>query len=168
MIKLLSLDRGDTLVDLIAYCLMPNHFHLLVREHTEGGISRFMQKLTTAYTMYFNTRYERTGALFQGKYKAEHAHEDRYLKYLISYIHLNPVKLIEPNWKENGIKNLRKAREFLETYHYSSFQDFSGLERPESCIVSPSTLPKYFETPQSFKANVTEWLEYQPYIKVRP
>ncbi len=63
---------------------MPNHFHLLVREQADGNISHFMQKLMTAYTMYFNTRHERSGALFQGKFKSTHAGEDRYLKYLIS------------------------------------------------------------------------------------
>ena len=65
--ELLTLDRGEPLVDICAYCLMPNHFHLLVRERTEGGIARFMQKLLTGYTMYFNTINERSGALFQGK-----------------------------------------------------------------------------------------------------
>src|SRR3989344_7070503 len=71
--KTLQVDRGETLVDIAAYCLMPNHFHLLLREKEEGGVSRFMQKMTTAYTMYFNKRYDRTGALLQGKFKSQHA-----------------------------------------------------------------------------------------------
>ena len=96
-------DRaGEPLVEIVAYCLMPNHFHLLLREKIEGGIARFMQKLTTGYTMYFNKRNERSGALFQGTYKASHVHDDRYFRYLISYIHLNLVKLIDPLWKENA------------------------------------------------------------------
>ena len=109
----LASERGELLVDLCAYCLMPNHFHLLVRERSNDGISRFMQKLTTGYTMYFNTRRERTGSLFHGKFKAEHAKDNRYLKYLISYIHLNPVKLIESKWKETGITKRKRAEMFL-------------------------------------------------------
>ena len=102
-------DRGLPIVAIGAYCFMPNHFHILVREITEGGVSSFMQKLNTAYTMYFNNSRRRTGALFQGRFKAKHAHSDVYLKYLVSYIHLNPAKILEPKWKEHGIKNLKRA-----------------------------------------------------------
>lgn len=82
--ELLQNDRGETLVDICAYCLMPNHFHLLLYEKNEGGISKFMQKLQTAYTMYFNKKNERSGALFQGTYKLSLADTDNYLKYLIA------------------------------------------------------------------------------------
>src|SRR3989338_5254383 len=69
--EIFDIVRGDSLVDIGAYCLMSNHFHLLLHEKEEGGISIFMQKLITAYTMYFNKKYERTGALFAGRFKAE-------------------------------------------------------------------------------------------------
>ena len=78
--QLLSLKRGKTLVAIGAYCLMPNHFHILMHEHTESGISTFMQKLITAYTMYFNRKYDRSGALFQGRFKAERVKQDNHLK----------------------------------------------------------------------------------------
>ncbi|MEI6528476.1 MAG: transposase, partial [bacterium] len=81
--------RNDTLVDIGAWCLMPNHFHLLVKEKENGGIVKFMQRLQTGYTMYFNKKNERSGSLFQGTFKAEHLAGDNYLKYLFSYIHLN-------------------------------------------------------------------------------
>jgi len=98
-----KINRGEQLVNIVTYCLMSNHFHLLIYEKTEGGISKFMQKVTTAYTMYFNKSKQRTGALFQGKFKAKHASiNDNYLKYLVAYIHLNPIKLIDAQWKENG------------------------------------------------------------------
>lgn len=155
-------EPGGTLVDLCAYCLMPNHFHLLVREHSEGGISRFMQKLLTGYTMYFNTRYERTGALFQGTFKAKHAGEDRYLRHLLSYLHINPVKLIEPTWKETGIANRKKAEAYLRQYRYSSFLDYLGEKRAENAIINRDVLPDYFETPGSFKESMRDWLSYTP------
>src|SRR3989338_5014391 len=83
----LSENVDSPIVAIGAYCLMPNHFHLLVREMTENGTSKFMHRLSTAYTMYFNVGRKRSGALFQGRFKAEHAKNDRYLKYLFSYIH---------------------------------------------------------------------------------
>jgi putative transposase len=137
--ELLSLERGDQLVRIGAYCLMPNHFHLLLTEQEEAGISSFMQKLSTGYTMYFNKRNERTGVLFQGKYKSKHADEDRYLKYLISYIHLNP-----------------------EIPHdaYSSYLDYMGHDRIESVIIDRGCLPDYFPTPELFEKEMKEWLNY--------
>lgn len=152
--------RDQTLVDIGVYCLMPNHFHLIVRERDPVGISKFMQKLLTAYTMYFNKRNERVGALFQGVFKSSHIDKDQYLKYLISYAHLNPVKLIEKDWKETGISDRKRAEEFLETYRYSSYIDYIGIERTEQAIIEKRSFPQYFDTPISFRENITEWLDY--------
>src|SRR3989339_1573318 len=99
----------NQLVSIGAYCLMPNHFHILITPLSEKGLSKFMQKLSTAYSMYFNETYKRTGGLFEGKFKSVHVENDNQLKYLFSYIHLNPVKLINSEWKENGIKNIKKT-----------------------------------------------------------
>jgi putative transposase len=151
---------SESLVELAAYCLMPNHFHLLVREKVEGGISRFMQKLTTGYTMYFNKRHKRSGALFQGIFKSTHAGEDRYLKYLLSYIHLNPIKLIDSNWKEKGLKSRKQAGSFLNRYAYSSYLDYAGHDRIEQVLLDKKVLPVYFATPKKFKAEMFEWLDY--------
>jgi len=155
-------DRRETLVDICAYCLMPNHFHILVKERSDNGISSFMQKISTGYTMYFNKKYERTGALFQGRFKATHANTDRYLKYLFTYIHLNPVKIIEPNWKESGISNQKRAQEYLEKYKYSSYLDYLGNNRLEKNILSMEASPKYFESSGSIKKDIKEWLNYEP------
>lgn len=153
---------GNPLVEIVAYCLMPNHFHLLVREAEEGGVSKFMQKITTGYTMYFNKKYERNGSLFQGKFKATHVADDRYMRYLISYIHLNPVKLVEPKWKKTGITNREHAERYLETYTPSSYPDHLGEERLEGMILAREALPEYFSSDTDFKTLVTEWLTYDP------
>ena len=139
---------------------MPNHFHILASEKQENGISKFMQKIMTGYTMYFNKKYERTGVLFQGKFKSTHANDDRYLAYLISYIHLNPIKLIEPEWKEVGINDLKQAEKYLDSYKYSSYQDFLGRKRIENAILNKNLLPKYFNSDIDFKKSVVEWLSY--------
>jgi putative transposase len=156
--KLYASRKGEPLIDIAAYCLMPNHFHIIAREREYGGISKFMQKLLTAYTMYFNTKQKRTGTLFQGRFKATHAEDDRYLRYLIAYVHLNPVKLIESKWKENGISDRVRAEKYLYQYKYSSYLDNLGIRRPENAIVQISALPKYFTRPTDFSAHVSFWI----------
>ena len=161
LMEKLTLKRSNPLVDICAYCLMPNHFHLLVKERINNGTSQFMQKLTTGYTMYFNKRNERTGGLFQGRFKATPAKEDRYLKYLVSYIHLNPIKIADPDWKENGIKNEKHAKSFLEQYRYSSYLDYCGKNRLEGKIINKKALPKYFGSVKNFKTTTNFWFEYK-------
>ena len=165
--KLLDIKRGETLVGIGAYCLMPNHFHLLVHEKIESGISKFMQKLLTAYTMYFNKKNERTGSLFSGLFKAIHANEDEYLKYLFSYIHLNPIKLIEPSWKDIGIADKKRANSFLKSYNYSSFLDFTEKQRKENIILDKKHFPEYFEDFKEFKNFIENWLTFS-HVKVSP
>lgn len=120
-----------------------------------------MQKVLTAYTMYFNKKNNRTGALFAGRFKARHANSDEYLKYLISYIHLNPVKMIEPKWKDVGIRNMQKARTFLEEYRFSSYAEYAGQIRPESNIIDKKTVPEYFSQKNTFKRTIRDWLTYK-------
>ncbi len=76
-------------VDLLAFCVMPNHFHLLVQQHTTDGMAKLLKRLTTAYAMYFNKKYHRVGSLFQGSYKAVLVSSDEYLLHVSRYIHLN-------------------------------------------------------------------------------
>ena len=82
---------GDTekLVEIIAYCLNPNHFHLILRQISDGGISEFMKRLSGGYTWYFNNKYERSGSLFQGKFKAIHVETNEYLLHVSAYVNLN-------------------------------------------------------------------------------
>lgn len=154
-----QVKRKINLVDMGAYCLMPNHFHILLTEKTEGGISRFMQKLSTAYSMYYNRKYKRSGSLFEGKFKSQHVDNDNHLKYLFSYIHLNPVKLIQKNWKEKGIHDKNKALKFLKNYNYSSYQYFIGEKRIQDKILDLKPFPEYFPSVESFNKEIFEWLE---------
>jgi len=158
--SLLDAPRGKQIVNIGAYCLMPNHFHLLLTDIGEGNISSFMRKLLTAYVMYFNKKYQRSGGLFEGKFKAEHANTDRYFKYLFSYIHLNPVKLIEHKWRETGIQNKSKALKYLEQYQYSSYLDYFGVIRPEGKILDKNSFPDYFPTKKGLEREIFEWISY--------
>jgi putative transposase len=156
-----TFDRRERLVSIGVYCLMPNHFHLLISQMEDGSISKFMQKLTTAYSMYYNLKYKRTGSLFEGKFKSKHLGIELYLKYIFSYIHLNIIKLIDKNWKKDGIKNKREAVEFLKNYKYSSYQDYLGITREENKILNRKSFPDYFSTRDKFKREVFDWLSYE-------
>ncbi len=158
-------DRGRPIVSIGAWVLMPNHFHIYISPRGtlgENEISVFMNKLSTAYSMYFNKKYERTGKLFEGTFKSKHIDYDQYAKYTFSYIHLNPVKLIDSNWKENGVKNNKKALGFLDTYKWSSYADYKGINRRENKIISPKNFPDYFSDQNIFNEEIFEWINFDP------
>ncbi|MFA5838646.1 MAG: transposase [Candidatus Paceibacterota bacterium] len=152
-----NFDRGETIIDIGTYCLMPNHFHILVREKEESGISRYMHKLMTSYSMYFNKKYERTGKLYEGTFKSNYVSSDEYLKYLYSYIHLNPAKLIDKNWKENKTKNTIRLLNYIFSYPYSSLKEYLNLKFR---ITKPSKFPVYFKKPNEHKKELFEWLNF--------
>ena len=115
-----TLEVGVTaakLVEIFCFCLMPNHYHLILKGLIEGGIAKFMNKINIGYTKYFNKKYDRSGHLFEGKYKSKEINADFYLTYLTGYIHLNPV-----------IAGLAK---FPEQYKYSSYLDYLGRKKTD-------------------------------------
>jgi len=153
---------NQSLVGIGAYVLMPNHFHILITQTEDGSISKFMQKLTTGYSMYFNKKYKRTGSLFEGKFKSKHISNDKYLKYLFSYIHLNPIKLIQKDWKEKGILNIKESLDFLNSYEYSSYIDYLlPKNRIQEIILNKKYFPDYFPNKTSFQKEVLEWFSYR-------
>src|SRR3989344_8501119 len=87
--KLPTIGSGQGLVDILCYCLMPNHFHLLLKENVEHGITTYMQRILTSYSRYFNVRYKRSGSLFIHPFKAVMVNTDEQLLHLSRYIHLN-------------------------------------------------------------------------------
>lgn len=133
--SILQKERGERLVDIGAYCLMRNHLHLVLREREYGGISTFMQKLGTGYTMYFNRKYSRTGALFSGRFKAKHVASDQYFRRLINYVHANPAELFESEWKRGKVKSEPLLRKKLLAYRFSSLPDYENASRIESAII---------------------------------
>ena len=138
--NVLSIPRSESLVDIGAYNLMPNHYHLLLREQVDGGVTSFMRKIGTAYTMYFNIKHKRSGALFEGAFKAKHVKTDAYFRRVFNYIQGNHAELSEPRWKEGVIQNDRALMESLLAYPYSSLRDFSGPSRPECAIVNRNSI----------------------------
>ena len=157
-----SIDRGTPLVDIGAYCLMPNHFHLILKETSENGITSFMQKIFTGYAMYFNKKNERTGTLLSGPFKSKHIGDDNYLKQVVSYVHLNPIELFEPGWKERHGNTAMLERKLLE-YPYSSLPDFikqkAGKVQLERKILG-NEIFDLFDTIPSVHEIVSEASEY--------
>lgn len=150
--------KRKLLVEILAFCLMPNHYHLLLRQKKDGGIANFMQKLGTGYTMYFNQKYERAGSLFQGTYKAVEVENDAQLLHLPYYVHLNPVELVEPNWKDREIKNYKKVIKFLGSYRWSSYLDYTGKKNFPS-VTSREFLTDIVGGPEEYKKATKEWMK---------
>ena len=117
--KTLSLAVDMPLVRVHAYCLMPNHFHLLLEQIEENGISLFMNRIGIGFTKFFNKRYDRSGALFGGTFKAKVVNDDSYLFHLSRYIHLNPVSLLTKSDNTNPV-------DYLSDYYWSSYNDYAG------------------------------------------
>ncbi len=165
-------DRGNPVVSIGAWVLMSNHIHLFVTipyssspvpgtgEEQEGLVSFFMRKLLGSYTKYHNKKYEKTGGLFESRFKATLADSNEYTKYIFSYIHLNPIKMIDSEWKEKGIQNIEKAKDFLKNYQWSSYLDFLGLERREKAILTPVDFPEYFTDSTVFQKEIFDWLNF--------
>jgi hypothetical protein len=124
---------------------MPNHLHILLYENEEGGISKFMSRLLTAYSMYFNKKYERSGPLFTRPFRSQHISDEAQYLWIFSYIHLNPVGIIKKDFKTNGIGDLETVKNFLKTFKYSSYLDHLKTERPESKILDFSLIPEYIK-----------------------
>ena len=152
--NIFSRDRGEPIVAIGAFCLMPNHFHILATPLKENGITKMMLKLQTGYSMYFNTKNERTGSLFQGPFRSSHADNDRYLEYLFSYIHLNPAKLREPQWKEK-IRSENDLMHFVGAYPYSSYGSYLTNSH---FITNPTKFPEYFSSKNEVVSHITDWL----------
>ena len=154
--------KRDPLVRVLAYCMMGNHYHLLLEESREGGITQFMRKLGTGYASYFNKKHSRTGVLFQSRFRNILVDDERYLQYLLVYINvLNPIGIIEQNWKEEGIQNIEEALAFAESYQFSSHQDYLG--KRGSLILDKGILTELLPTPDAYANLVKSVLEEKKY-----
>jgi len=157
-------DTRDKLVEVLAFCFMPNHIHLLLRQIKDNGVSNFMRKVGAGYAGYFNKKYNRKGHLFQGRFNAVHIKKDEQLKTVFVYIHVNPISLIEPKWKENGIQEPDRAIEFLENYKWSSYPDYIG-KRNFPSVTKRDFILKIMDEARGCKEFVESWIRYKAQIK---
>ena len=150
--------RRELIVDILAFVLMPNHYHLLVRPRIEKGIPLFMKKLGGGYVQYFNQKHNRKGTLFESGYKSIRITNEAHFIHLPYYIHLNPLDLYMPEWRERKITSTRKAMKFLEEYRWSSFPDYIGKKNFPS-VTSRNFLLKFFGGPQQYQKDTRRWLK---------
>jgi len=151
-------DIREPLVDILAFCLMPNHFHLLLSQKEGDGISKFMNKIGVGYANYFNLKYERVGSLFQGAFKSVLIDKESQFLRIPFYIHLNPLDLIIPNWRENGVNKIKKAIDFLDSYKWSSHREYSG--QPNFIgIINKQFKNDFFVDFESYKREFNDFLK---------
>ena len=131
----------EVLVEIHGWCLMKNHYHLLLSECVEGGISLFLRKLNVGYANYFNERYERKGTLFQGRTKKVPIEREAHFLYILHYTNLNPLDYLTgaEQWRvrsKSGIRNATQALAYLEKYRWSSYLDYAGKKNFPSILTT--------------------------------
>jgi REP element-mobilizing transposase RayT len=159
------LEQPDkSLVDVLAFSLLSNHFHLILRQKADHGISIFLKKMSTAYSMYFNTKYAHSGVLSQGPFKSKLVDDEAYFRYIFSYVHLNPLDIVEPSWKAGIFTHKEGVANFLATYKYSSYYDYFVGERPERAILAYDQKPDFLSK-QNDLNEFLAWYTAEPTAK---
>lgn len=150
----------DSIVEMLCWAIMPNHPHMMVSEKEEGNTGRFSRKVFGGYTKYFNEQNDRSGVLFQGRSKIILVEMEAHFLYLPFYIHLNPLDLFQPGWKEEGIRDIKGAIKFLEEYRWSNYRDIIGKGNGEfSDITNKELFFELFQTnEQKYKKDFEEWV----------
>ncbi len=161
--QLLSIDRKQEfwkiltkkpkIVSINSYCLMPNHFHLLVKQKADGGISKYLSNLQNSYTKYFNTKHNRTGPLLQGQFKAVRIEDDNQLLHINRYIHLNP-------YSSFIVKNV----DDILTYPWSSIQEY--LKATINPICEKDIILSNFKNTNEYKSFILEQADYQRQLDI--
>lgn len=162
-------DVRDKLVEVVLFCLMPNHIHLLLRQLKKEGITTYMNKFGAGYPAYFKQKYgiKTKGYFFQGRFVSVHIKTNDQLKDVFVYIHTNPISLIEPKWKELRIKNPEEAIESVENYKWSSYLDYLG-KRNFPSVTERGFMLKVMDGEQGCKNFVENWIRYKGEIKEFP
>jgi putative transposase len=141
----MKIKAEEKLVVIHAYCLMPNHYHLLLSPLIENGISLFMKKVNMGYSKYFNEKNERSGALWQGKYKHINITKDAHFNYIPFYIHLNPLDLSHKQWRNGSVGNTQNALNKLQLYKWSSHTLFLNPEKVPGSVIDGSFFVHNFQ-----------------------
>src|SRR3989344_866730 len=144
------------IVNIVAYALVENHFHLLLEQRQENGIPRFMQKIGIGMAKYYNQKYKTSGNLFQGKYRAKIVDTDEYLMYVSVYIHVKNILEVYPGGMKAALRDVDKALRWAIEYPFGSLGDYAGSRN--SCILEKSVLGRMFEEYNSYRKFAKECL----------
>jgi len=152
-------DR-EPIVELLAFTLMPNHYHLIVKETQEGGVQKFMQKLGAGYSIYFNQQNKRSGSLFESRYKCVPIKTDTQLSNSFVYVHTNPVELKDPQWKQFKVKNYKTAVAWVQDYPWSSYRDYMGeTTYPE--VTNREFFEEFYMGKEGCAEAVKDWIKFK-------
>lgn len=157
-------EKRDLFVEILSFCFMPNHMHLLLKQIKDDGVSKFMRKLGTGYAGYFNKKHDRKGYFFQGRFKSVHIQNEHQLRVVFSYIHINPISLIESDCKEREIRHFKKTIKFLENYKWSSYLDYIGKDNFPS-VIEKSFLSEVMGGKKGCISFVNDWIKHKVEIK---
>lgn len=148
--------KRDPLVKIHAFCLMPNHFHLLLEQIKNGGVQTFMQRIGIGYANYFNIRHERTGTLFESRFKSVEVKRDAQWEHLPRYIHLNALDLTNLDWRDGKIAKWSEATEALDQFRWSSHHVYLG--RGQSLpVVDETAVTNLFCDQNDYLKFLKEW-----------
>lgn len=155
MIDKTEVDR-DPFVEIISYCLLSNHFHLLLKQKRPEGIPIFLHKLSMGYSKYFNLRHKRTGTLYEGTYKAILIEKEEHLERLPRYIHLNALDTTSIDWRTSPINNWGQIKKILNSYPWSSHHVYAGNEEPLR-VISKDKVRILFPEPKQYWEYIKNW-----------
>ena len=158
-----KIDQRDKFVEILAFSFMPNHLHLILKQIKNNGITEFMRKVNGGYAKYFNEKYSRKGHLFN-KFYPVHIKDDNQMKTTFTYVHTNLISLIEPGWKENGVKNPKKVKEFLENNKRHSYPDYLGKKNFPS-VTEREFILELMGGSEECMAVVDNWIMHKKEIK---
>lgn len=162
----LQSDERDRLVTIHAWCLMDNHYHIVLSEKIENGIPAFLRKLNIAYTSYFNLKHKRSGVLFQGKTKRIEIIRDAHFLYILPYVHLNPLDrdATTKNWRVQDLRNPEEALAAAEEYRWSSYRNYVN-EKEFVAILAGSDL---FEDKRTYVSSMKKFLTTAHETELQP
>lgn len=140
------IDHGEQEVGILAYCLMPNHFHLVLRQRQDRGVQRFLSNISNGYAKYFNVKHRRVGPLFQGAFKAVHIETDEQLLHVTRYVHLNPVSAFMLSENE------------IDAYPWSSLSEY--MTKASNGYCNTEWVKEFFKKPSGYRSFVHDQVEY--------
>lgn len=152
--------KGEKLVDVLCYTIMPDHYHLLLMEKSENGISKFIHKCNMSVAKYVNIKTDRRGPLFESVFKSKYISTNNYLLHLSLYIHLNPLDfLVSKQWREHKIQNWDKIKNKLIGYPHSSLKSFLDKNHDDKIISGTEIITDQFKDSKEYEEFLREWSE---------
>lgn len=153
-------ESGEKLVNIVCYSIMPNHYHLLLEEIRENGVTEFVRKCNTSIAKYVNIKTGRKGSLFESKFKSKLVNSNEYLLHLSLYIHLNPLDFLSSKeWRFSKVKNWETERSKLVNYPWSSVNFFLGEQYPNDIVSGTEIILSQFKNKKEYEMFLREWSE---------